>query len=90
MITIKANKYNTLALYAIFMASIILIINTGLTIPVRSWLKIHIPFLDKVGHFFGMGILTFLALKASHKPQKKAITPRFILGIIAVTTFATI
>lgn len=44
-------------IYIVGIAIIITIVNTGLTIYLRPFLQVRIPYLDKIGHFMGMGFL---------------------------------
>ncbi len=85
------NKYKILAIYLIIFIAVILVVDSGITNNFRGWLRIQIPNMDKVGHFFGMGILSFLVLMAISKPQqKKAITPGIISGVLMVTLVVTL
>ncbi len=80
------NKYKVLAIYLAIIITIILVVDSGITVNLRHWLSIKIPNLDKVGHFFGMGILAFLLLNAFAKNSHKARIVFIILMTLSVAT----
>ena len=85
------SKFKILTIYLIIITVVILVVDSGITANFRNWLHFKIPNLDKVGHFFGMGILSFLVLSVISKPtQKTVITPGIISGIILVVLAVTL
>jgi glycopeptide antibiotics resistance protein len=80
------NKYKILTVYFLTIATIIIVIDSGITAHFRDWLRIQIPNLDKVGHFFIMGIFTFLLLNAFAKDNKRGRTLLIITIAILMAT----
>jgi len=80
------NKYKILAFYLAIIVLTIAVVDSGITAHFRHWLHIQIPNLDKVGHFFGMGILAFLLLNAFAKENQRS---RIILIILFTISLAT-
>ena len=75
-----------LFIYLIIIAITIAVIDSGITAPLREWLKVRVPYLDKAGHFTGMGLLAFLVLRTFGKHRN----PGFILMMVfLVLGFAT-
>ena len=83
-------EHKLLILYSLGLIIVLAIVDSGMTASFRSWLGIQIPNLDKVGHFFGMGILAFLFLKAFVNKNLKTHISKFILIIISMIFFVTI
>lgn len=84
------NSKKIFAAYIIFTIATIAIVNSGITSELRNWLNIKIPLLDKIGHFFGMGILAFLVHNTFSKQVSTVIAPRFILGVISILIISTL
>ena len=84
------SKTKILLIYLIIISTTILVVNSGITSPFRGWLRIQIPNLDKVGHFFGMGILAFLAWNVISKPQKKLFSLFNLLVISILISLITL
>ncbi|RLD66726.1 MAG: hypothetical protein DRI84_04145 [Bacteroidetes bacterium] len=80
------NKYKILAIYLAIILFTIAVVDSGITVHFRQWLRIQIPNLDKLGHFLGMGILVFLLLNAFAKEKPKT---RIILIILFTISLAT-
>ena len=80
------SKYKILAFYLAIIVLTIAVVDSGITAHFRHWLHIQIPNLDKVGHFFGMGILAFLLLNAFAKENQRS---RIILIILFTILLAT-
>ncbi len=81
------NKYKILAIYLAIIVLTIAVVDSGITSHFRHWLHLQIPNLDKVGHFFGMGMLAFLLLNAFAKENQG---PRIILIILFTISLATV
>lgn len=71
-----------LLIYLIAIVTTILVVDSGIVHPFRHWLKIQIPNLDKLGHFLGMGILTFLVFNAIGKAKLYSMNTFGVLFII--------
>lgn len=84
------NKYKITAIYILLIITIITVIDSGVTAGFRSWLKVAIPHLDKVGHFFGMGMLAFLLNNLFHKSNTSKITLASLAGVIIAFPLSTI
>jgi len=80
------NKYKILTIYLAIIILTIAVVDSGITSYFRQWLHVQIPNLDKVGHFFGMGILAFLLLNTFAKENQKS---RIILIILFTISLAT-
>ena len=81
------NKYKILAIYLAIIVLTIAVVDSGITSHFRQWLHVQIPNLDKVGHFFGMGILAFLLLNAFAKENQRS---RIIFIILFTISLATV
>ena len=81
------SKYKILAIYLAIIILTIAVVDSGITSHFRHWLHIQIPNLDKVGHFFGMGMLVFLLLNAFAKENQRS---RIILIIFFTISLATV
>lgn len=80
------NKYKILVIYLAIILLTIAVVDSGITVHFRHWLRIQIPNLDKLGHFLGMGILAFLLLNAFAKENQRS---RIILIILFTISLAT-
>lgn len=86
----KLNKSKIAIIYIMLISTVILVIDSGIMALFRHWLKLTIPNLDKVGHFFGTGILTFLIINLLHKNDSSGFTLKIIMGIFFTTCVFTL
>ena len=90
MKVIESKNLKWLILYVMTLAIVVAVVDSGITAHFRGWLRMQIPNLDKVGHFFGMGFLTYLSLIAFIKIFDKKIVSKTIIVVFLMVTLATV
>jgi len=90
MKVIERKNLKWLIFYVMALAIVVAVVDSGITAHFRSWLRIQIPNLDKAGHFFGMGFLTFLSLKTFIKIFDRRIVLKTIFVIFLMVTLASV